>query len=108
MPPLARPGRKKMTSPHEDDLSKQEQLPPQNLPDLKGQISQQSEDLRIQILHEITAKLTAEFLGPFPSPDTLARFEQIVPGSAAQIINMAESQVTHRQYLERTVVEGEF
>ena len=74
----------------------QTQLPAPQLPD----------DTR-RVLLEIKASLIAEFLGPFPSPDTLARFEQIVPGSAARIISMAESQTAHRQGLERTVIDGD-
>ena len=60
-----------------------------------------------KILLEIQAKLTTEFLGPFPSPETLARLEKIVPGSAGQIIAMAMTQSAHRQHLEKTVVEGD-
>ena len=36
----------------------------------------------------------------------LARYNQIVPGAAARIISMAESQMNHRQHLERVVVEA--
>jgi uncharacterized membrane protein len=53
---------------------------------------------------QIQATLLAQSLGPFPHPDMLARFEQIVPGSAAKIIKMAESQTSHRQSLEKAVV----
>lgn len=47
------------------------------------------------------------FSGPLPPPEILAQFEQIVPGSAARLITMAEKQAEHRQSLERTVVEGD-
>lgn len=56
---------------------------------------------------QIQATLLAQSLGPFPHPDMLARFEQIVPGSAAKIIKMAESQTSHRQSLEKVVINAD-
>ena len=46
------------------------------------------------------------YSGPLPTPEMLARYNQIVPGAAARIISMAESQMNHRQHLERVVVEA--
>ena len=41
-----------------------------------------------------------QFSGPVPHPDILARYDQILPGSAHTIIQMAMTQATHRQQLE--------
>ena len=43
------------------------------------------------------------FIGPLPPPETLAQYEEILPGSAERIMVLAESQAEHRQSLEETV-----
>lgn len=45
--------------------------------------------------------------GPLPSPDTLQRYEEILPGAAERILTMAEDQAKHRQSLEQKVVDGD-
>ena len=40
------------------------------------------------------------FSGPLPPPETLAKYNEIVPGSAERIISMAEKQSDHRMGLE--------
>jgi uncharacterized membrane protein len=52
-------------------------------------------------------KIEQHFSGPLPPPEILASYEQIVPGSAEQIINVAIKQSDHRMNLETTVVEGD-
>ena len=39
--------------------------------------------------------------GPLPSPDALAKYDQVVPGAAERIIKMAEQEAKHRQNEER-------
>lgn len=46
------------------------------------------------------------FSGPLPPPEILEKYNQVVPGLAERILSMAEQQSTHRQQLERTVVES--
>jgi len=46
------------------------------------------------------------FSGPLPPPEVLEKYNQVAPGLAERIISMAEKQSTHRQGLERTVVES--
>ena len=36
------------------------------------------------------------FSGPLPRPEDLAKYDQIVPGAAARIIQMAETEMAHR------------
>lgn len=43
--------------------------------------------------------------GPVPSPEQLAAFDAAYPGTAERILKMTESQVSHRQYLEKVTVE---
>jgi len=44
--------------------------------------------------------------GPLPSPDTLAEYDALVPGAAADIIRQAKGQSAHRQKIELAVVNN--
>ena len=44
------------------------------------------------------------FSGPLPPPEALERYNQVLPGAAERILSMAESQHSHRQFLEKCVV----
>ena len=55
---------------------------------------------RLEINHE-------EFSGPLPHPGILAKYNEIVPGSADRIIKMAEDQSAHRRDLERKVIQSD-
>ncbi len=46
------------------------------------------------------------FSGPLPHPAIMAKYEQILPGSADRIMTSAESQMQHRQSLETAVVHA--
>ena len=46
------------------------------------------------------------FAGPLPPANELARYDAVLPGLADRIVKMAEANATHRQALERSVVEG--
>jgi len=50
---------------------------------------------------------STSFSGPLPPPEMLREYDQIYPGAAEKIIQMAESQLHHRQSLERQVIEAE-
>lgn len=41
------------------------------------------------------------YAGPLPHPDTLKKFEEIVPGSANRILTQFELQSEHRRSLEK-------
>ncbi len=58
----------------------------------KGQTEQQN-----NIIHQ-SKSLT--YSGPIPDPDSLARYNSIVPGSADRIIKMAENEASHRHKTE--------
>ena len=53
---------------------------------------------------EITA---ASWRGPLPPPDTLRQYNEVVPGAALRILNMAEQQSNHRIQMEKAVVSGD-
>ncbi|MCB1310260.1 MAG: DUF2335 domain-containing protein [Leptospiraceae bacterium] len=46
------------------------------------------------------------YSGPLPAPDDLLKYDQIVPGAAERLIQMAERQMEHRHKLELIVVSG--
>jgi len=58
-----------------------------------------SEKNKIQNNHSIIAQQSS-FSGPIPPPQFLEKYNEIVPGSAEIIINMAKDQSEHRQSLE--------
>ena len=47
-----------------------------------------------------------EYRGPVPPPAHLREYEDICPGSAKQMFNMAQSQAKHRQDVEAIVIKG--
>jgi uncharacterized membrane protein len=63
-------------------------------------------DQRPQIVNLVAsvAFQFSHFSGPLPPPETLARYEQVLPGAADRIFKMAESQSSHRQALEANTI----
>lgn len=54
-----------------------------------------------------STEVTSTWSGPIPPPGALQRFNEIVPGAAERILNMAEKQLDHRMQMEETVVKGD-
>lgn len=48
----------------------------------------------------IAQEIRSEFSGPLPHPEILAKYEEILPGSALRIFEMAETQASHRRGME--------
>jgi uncharacterized membrane protein len=46
------------------------------------------------------------YQGPIPDPDSLARYEQIQPGFAERIMQMAETEAIHRRSNENKIIRG--
>jgi len=46
------------------------------------------------------------FTGPLPHPSILEKYEQTLPGAADRIIKMAENQSSHRQAIEKKVIDA--
>ena len=55
---------------------------------------------------EIQVERTEAFAGPLPHPDTLARYEDIVPGAAERILRWAESETEHRHNQDRRALDA--
>ncbi len=64
------------------------------------------EEERRQGLSILTGIAVSRFSGPLPPPEELAKYEQILLGSADRILKMAEQQASHRQSLENSVVHS--
>jgi uncharacterized membrane protein len=47
------------------------------------------------------------FSGPLPPPTILQQYEDVVPGAAKIIIEMAQKQSDHRQFLEKNVITSD-
>ena len=53
----------------------------------------------------VTAASAASFSGPLPPPSYIREYEEVLPGSADRILQMAERESVHRQSLERQSLE---
>ena len=49
---------------------------------------------------------SSSFSGPIPPPALLEKYNELIPNGAERILAMAEKQSTHREYLEKRVVDG--
>lgn len=57
---------------------------------------------------KISARATYEYhKGPLPPAETLAKYNDVIPGAAERIITMAEQQVIHRHILEKKVIDSD-
>lgn len=54
-----------------------------------------------------SAQSTVHFSGPLPPPEILGKYDQISPGAAKIIIEMADRQAGHRQGLENRVINSD-
>ncbi len=54
----------------------------------------------------VTVAGATSFSGPIPPPELLSKYDEIIPNGADRILKMAESQSSHRQYIERWAVIG--
>jgi len=45
------------------------------------------------------------FSGPIPSPDILARYDQIIPNAAERILTMAENDAQHQRDIEMLAIK---
>ena len=74
-----------------------------NLPEAMRQILSQPDVSHAQLVSVFASWMSA---GPLPPPEVLDGYNRVLPGSAERLFNMAESQLAHRQHLEKVAVEG--
>ncbi len=70
-------------------------------PFLRPEKQQEAERVVGMILHKSHS-------GPLPPPEDLAHYDAICPGAADRIITMAESNMEHRQSMEKTLIKSEY
>ena len=61
-----------------------------------------------QGLRVVTTMIQKVHQGPLPDPETLGGYEQILPGAAERVMQMAEREQGHRHKLEGRMVAGEY
>jgi uncharacterized membrane protein len=52
----------------------------------------------------IIAAFSTSYVGPLPPADQMRAYEEVLPGSSARLLSMAERQQEHRHDLERVTV----
>jgi uncharacterized membrane protein len=55
----------------------------------------------------LQVRKTELYAGPLPHPDTLKKFEEILPGPADRILKQAENQTQHRIEMESKVINAD-
>ncbi|WP_296560133.1 DUF2335 domain-containing protein [uncultured Acetobacterium sp.] len=68
------------------------------------ELEQKSKEELLSIVMQMTRE--ERFSGPLPHPQILRGYEEVVPGAAERILSMAENQATHRQQLEKAVINS--
>lgn len=56
---------------------------------------------------ELTKTETSVFVGPLPTPDALEKYEEIHPGIAERILQMAEKEQAERHLQQQKLIEME-
>jgi uncharacterized membrane protein len=64
---------------------------------------------QLQVVQEISALQVTQTVhaGPLPDPDTLARYEQAMPGLAAHIVQSQKEESEHRRGLEKRFLDAQ-
>ena len=77
-------------------------------PDLREIIDALPADKRGDAVRTFTQISISAHRGPIPAPETLARYNNILEGSADRIIKMAENQQNHRFEIEKTSIRRQY
>ena len=72
--------------------------------ELQEEISEAEPEERIAIISRVISQIRYE--GPLPPSFMLKEYEEILPGAADRILKMAEQQASHRQSIEKTVIDS--
>ena len=82
-----------------DDLSSKTSVPTDNN---EAESSQELDQLQLQI-----AELRASYSGPLPPPAAFRSYEEVMPGAAKDIMEMAQQEQKHRMNWEMTYLNAE-
>lgn len=56
---------------------------------------------------QVVAQVISEYSGPIPPPNIIKKYEEILPGSADRILNMAEQQSMHRREMDKKLLNAQ-
>lgn len=85
---------------------KGQKQPDNNLADVDNLIKGRAKEEIKNVVHAAVVE-QQQFSGPIPHPDILESYNRILPGAAERILNMAEEEQKHRQYLEKTALQND-
>jgi uncharacterized membrane protein len=89
-----------------------EQVAPLPLEQLPSKVRDLVQKLPVQDRGEaiklFMMKTTTAHSGPIPDPDTLDRYNSIIPGAGERILVMAENQQNHRMEMEKTSLRRQY
>ena len=88
-----------MARPHKSRRARKQQQKPSQI--------QQREKGNQAVPQTVSATKVEHFQGPIPPPDTLQRYEDLLPGAAARIVSMAEKEQAHRHNCEIQALQQE-
>ena len=75
---------------------------------VNGEVAEKvGEEAAEEVKKVVVEAIKSEFSGPIPPPNIIKGYEEILPGSADRIIAMAETQMAHRQAMEKKMIEAE-
>ena len=60
------------------------------------------------VVQEVKTEIIRAHAGPLPSVETFAGYEEVCPGSAREILDMAVRQQKHRHHIESYAASSEF
>lgn len=60
------------------------------------------------VLQQVTTEIVKAHAGPLPAVEDFAGYEQVCPGSAKEILDMAVRQQQHRHHMEKYDAHSEF
>jgi uncharacterized membrane protein len=85
-----------------------------NLQRIEREISQTDPDLfkgldpsKKKAVVQTVYRMSKLHIGPLPSPDSLAEYNQVIPNAAERIFTEFEEQGKHRRQLEKKVIGGQ-
>lgn len=76
------------------------------MPDKSQHSPDQSSASKILQSRQISTQIVKQYSGPVPSPEILAKFEEIVPGAAAKLVQLALTEAEHRHNIEKKQLDA--
>ncbi|CAK8742109.1 hypothetical protein SODG_005429 [Sodalis praecaptivus] len=76
-------------------------------PELRGKVSPDVVERLSRNPNLIRSLVRTEtFTGPFPPPDILEKYNQVLPGAAERIFSLTEREQQHRHFIQSKAIDG--